>query len=145
MKVNITSEPIARPPAKVFVFLADQRNEGQWHTDVLEARLTSAEPIGLGTQFWIRLKPFMGMSEATSTISEYEPDRRVAHTVQMGKLTPISGYSIDPDGQGGCRVTKTVELEPAGLMRLMAPMMKSMIRRANVQFLANLKRVLEAG
>jgi len=40
---------------------------------------------------------------------------------------------------------ETVELEPAGLMRLMAPMMKSMIRRANVQFLANLKRVLEAG
>jgi len=63
----------------------------------------------------------------------------------MGKLTPISGYTIEPDGRGGCRVTKTVELEPAGLMRLIAPMMKSMIRKANVQFLANLKRVLEAG
>jgi uncharacterized protein YndB with AHSA1/START domain len=145
MKVNITSGPIARPPAKVFAFLADQRNEDQWHTDVLEARLTSAEPIGLGTQFWVRMKPFMGMSEATSTVSEYEPDRRVAHTVHMGKLTPVSGYTIDPDGRGGCRVTKTVELEPAGLMRLIAPMMKSMIRKANVQFLVNLKRVLEAG
>jgi len=145
MKVNITSGPIARPPSKVFAFLADQRNEGQWHTDVLEARLTSTEPIGLGTQFWIRLKPFMGTSEARSTVSQYEPDRRVAHTVQMGKLTPISGYTIDPDERGGCRVTKTVELEPAGLMRLIAPMMKSMIRKANVQFLENLKRVLEAG
>jgi hypothetical protein len=36
-------------------------------------------------------------------------------------------------------------MQPFGLMRLMAPMMGGMMRKRNVGFLANLKRVVESG
>jgi hypothetical protein len=47
-----------------------------------------------------------------------------------------------PDGDG-CRVTRRIEMEPQGLMRVMAPFMGGMPRSSNAGFLANLKRVLE--
>jgi hypothetical protein len=36
-------------------------------------------------------------------------------------------------------------MEPAGLLRFTAPFMGGMMRNQNPSFLANLKRVLEAG
>jgi hypothetical protein len=43
----------------------------------------------------------------------------------------------------GTRVTRRVEIEPAGIMRLMTPLMQRMIGKSNEGFLANLKEVLE--
>jgi carbon monoxide dehydrogenase subunit G len=45
---------------------------------------------------------------------------------------------------GDTRVTRRIQIETSGLtMALMKPMMKMMVRRRNVEFIANLKRVLE--
>lgn len=144
MKAANTSETIARTPREVFAFVSDQRNEPPWHTDMLEVRVTSGEPVRLGTTFWYRFKPVMGMSEGTSTITAHEPDHRVVFAEEMGKLKPTTTITVEPDGEG-CRVTRAIDMELTGLIRLMAPMAASMTRKKNVEFLANLKRVLEAG
>ncbi|HYT81101.1 MAG TPA: SRPBCC family protein [Actinomycetota bacterium] len=60
----------------------------------------------------------------------------------MGKMEPTTILTVAPDGEGS-RVTRRIEMEPVGLMRLMAPFMGGMMRKRNVGFLANLKRVLE--
>jgi len=39
---------IARPPAAVFAFVSDMRNESQWHTDVLQAWLVDGEAVAAG-------------------------------------------------------------------------------------------------
>ncbi len=57
---------INRPVAEVFAYVSEVSNEPAWHTDVLEARQTSAGPIGIGTTFLIRVKPSMGVSEGGS-------------------------------------------------------------------------------
>jgi carbon monoxide dehydrogenase subunit G len=45
---------------------------------------------------------------------------------------------------GDTSVTRRIQIETSGLMMvLMKPMMKMMVRRRNVEFIANLKRVLE--
>jgi uncharacterized protein YndB with AHSA1/START domain len=132
---------IARPPAEVFRFIADVRNDPSWHTDVREVT-SSTETVGVGTVFTVKVKPSMGVSEGTMTVSRLEPDRLIEFRGRMGKMTPTVTNICEPDGQG-TRVTRRVELEPPGIMRVMTPMIKRVIGKGNAGFLANLKRRLE--
>ena len=47
--INIArTTSIALPAADVFTFVADVRNEPQWHTDLLEASPMKDGPVGEG-------------------------------------------------------------------------------------------------
>lgn len=138
-----SSTSIARPAAEVFEFVSDVRNDPQWHTDILEARLAAEGPIRQGTTFAVKFKPFMGQSEGTVTVSEYEPPRTVVLRGQVGKMAPTLTLTVEPEGEGS-RFTRRIEMDPPGMMRLMAPFMKGMFRKQNAGFVENLKRVLEA-
>ena len=132
---------IARPPAEVFSYMADVRNDPSWHTDVLEVR-SSTDVVGLGTVFDVKVKPSMGVSEGSMTVSRFEPGTLIEYQGRMGKMAPTVTNICEPEGQGTC-VTRRVELEPPGPMRVMSPLIKRMIGKSNDGFLANLKRVLE--
>jgi uncharacterized protein YndB with AHSA1/START domain len=136
------SVSIARPPADVFRFVSDIRNDPQWHTDVLEAK-PSTEAIGKGTVFEVRVKPSMGVSGGTMTVAEFDPPKGLVFQGRMGKMEPRVTYTFVPEASG-TRYTRVVEIPTKGVMALMAPMMRRMIGKANDGFLANLKRVLEA-
>jgi len=132
---------IARPPGEVFAYIADVRNDPSWHTDVLEVR-SSTDVVGPGTVFDVKVKPSMGVSEGTMTVSRFEPATLIEFRGQMGKMAPTVTNICEPDANG-TRVTRRVELEPSGPMRLMTPMIKRMIAKSNQGFLTNLKRLLE--
>ncbi len=132
---------IARPPADVFSYISDIRNDPSWHTDVVEVR-SSTDVVGLGTVFNVRVKPSMGVSEGTMAVSRLEPGRLIEFDGRMGRMAPTVTNICEPDREGTL-VTRRVELEPPGIMRLMSPMIASRIGKANEGFLANLKRVLE--
>jgi uncharacterized protein YndB with AHSA1/START domain len=140
MRVERTTA-IARPPGEVFNYIADIRNDPSWHTDVLNVR-SSTEAVEVGTVFHVQVKPSMGVSEGTMTVARLEPGRLVEFRGQMGKMAPTVTNICEPDPQG-TRVTRRVEIDPSGVMRLMTPMMKVMIGKSNEKFLANLKRQLE--
>jgi len=132
---------IARPPAEVFSHIADVRNDPSWHTDVLEVR-SSTDVVGKGTMFHVKVKPSMGVSEGTMTVTRFESGRLIEFQGRMGKVAPTVTNICEPEAQG-TRVTRRVELEPPGLMRVMTPLIKRMIAKANDGFLANLRRLLE--
>jgi uncharacterized protein YndB with AHSA1/START domain len=133
---------IARPPSEVFSYIADVRNDPSWHTDVLEVS-SSTDVVGMGTVFNVRVKPSMGVSEGTMTVSRFEPGKLIEFQGRMGKMDPTVTNICEPEAQG-TRVTRRVELEPGGVMRVMSPMIKRMIGKSNDGFLANLKRLLES-
>ena len=132
---------IARPPAEVFSYIADVRNDPTWHTDVLEVR-SSTDVVGMGTVFDVKVKPSMGVSEGTMTVSRFEPGRLIEFRGRMGKMAPTVTNMCEPDAQGTL-VTRRVEIDPPGIMRVMSPLMKRMIAKSNDGFLTNLKRLLE--
>jgi len=133
---------IARPPADVFRYVADVRNDPTWHTDVLKVR-SSSDVVGVGTVFDVKVKPSMGVSEGTMTVSRFEPGELVEFRGRMGRMEPTVTNIFEPDAEG-TRVTRRVEIEPRGIMRAMTPLMKRMIGKSNEGFLADLKRLLEA-
>jgi uncharacterized protein YndB with AHSA1/START domain len=136
------SESLNRPAAEVFEFIADVRNDPRWHTDVIEARLINTTTVGQGSTFEIRTKPVMGISGGTVTVSGYDPPNRIVFEVRMGKLEPMTTFTIVPD-EAGCVVTRRIDMEPQGLLRAMAPFMSGMMRKRNAGFLVNLRHVLE--
>ena len=135
------SQDIARAPGDVFNFVADVRNDPQWHTDVLTAELKGGS-IGPGSVFEIKVKPQMGMTGGTVQVASFEPPQRIVFNVDMGKMKPTTTFTVEAAG-AGARISRKVEMETQGLMKLMAPMMKGMFRKRNVTFLGNLKRVME--
>lgn len=138
------SETIARAPAEVFRVVSDVRNEPQWHTDVLEARLTNNGEIAQGSVFDIKIKPSMGVSGGTITIEELDPPHRVVMRGHMGKMEPTVTHLVEPL-PAGSRFTRQVDLKLPFPMAVMTPLVRRMILKANRGFVANLKRVLEAG
>ena len=140
MKVE-QSTTISRPPAEVFSYISDVRNDPSWHTDVLEVR-SSTTSVGMGTVFDVKVKPSMGVSEGTMTVSRFEPGRLIEYSGQMGKMAPTVTNICEPDGQG-TRVTRRVEIDPPGIMRLMSPLIATKIGKDIERFLANLKHLLE--
>lgn len=132
---------IAQPPEEVFEYIADVRNDPTWHTDVLEVQ-SSSDVVGLGTVFAVTVKPSMGVSEGTMTVSRFEPGRLVEFHGRMGDMQPTVTNICEPDPRG-TRVTRRVEIEPAGLMRMMTPVMRRMIGKSNERFLSNLRQLLE--
>jgi uncharacterized protein YndB with AHSA1/START domain len=132
---------IARAPGDVFSYISDVRNDPSWHTDVLEVG-SSTDSVAMGTVFNVKVKPSMGVSEGTMTVSRLEPGRLIEFQGRMGKMTPTVTNICEPDAQG-TRVTRRVEMDPPGIMRVMSPLIGRMIGKANDGFLANLKGLLE--
>jgi uncharacterized protein YndB with AHSA1/START domain len=133
---------IARPPADVFSYISDVRNDPSWHTDVLEVQ-SSSDVVGVGTVFDVKVKPSMGVTGGTMTVSRLEPGRLIEFQGRMGKMAPTVTNICEPEGQG-TRVTRRVELQPPGVMAVMTPLIKRMIGKSNDGFLNNLKRLLES-
>jgi len=144
MLTTVGSTSIACSAADAFTFIADVRNDPRWHTDVLKARLIQGNAIGRDATFEIETKPVMGISGGTVTISEYEPPSRVVFSVRMGKLQPVTTFTVVSEG-AGCRVTRRIDMEPPGLLRAVAPFMGGMLRKSNTGFLESLRGVLENG
>jgi len=133
---------INRPAGEVFAYVTDLSNEPAWHTDLLEARKTSEGPVGIGTRYQVRFKPFMGNSEGTNEVIGFEPNRLQVVRGEVGPMRPTVTYLVEP-ANGGTRFTRRLQLEASGLMGLLLPLMRFMIVRSNAGFVANLKRVLE--
>ncbi|WP_461162997.1 SRPBCC family protein [Arthrobacter sp. R4-81] len=140
-----STELIHRPVNQVFAFVSDIRNDPQWHTDILDAEYDATGPAGpgAGATFRTRFKPFMGESEGTGTVTVYEPPRQVVLTSQMGNMKPVLTLTVVPE-DGGSRITRRLDMEPKGMLRIVAPFTGGMMRKRNAGFLTNLKRVLEA-
>lgn len=136
------STTIDRPVEDVFAYVTDTANDPAWHTDILEARKTSDGPIGTGTTWHQRIKPFMGVSEATAEVVAFEPHRMEVLRGVAGPMQPTLTYLFEP-ADGRTTFTRRVEIEVSGMMRLMQPIMRMMMAKRNAGFVANLKRVLE--
>lgn len=140
MKIQV-STTIGRPPSEVAAFTSDARNEGRWHTDILEMAVTSGDGVSAGTTYRVRTRPAMGVSEGTGTVLEHLPDRTVFEW-RLGDLTSVITHAVTAD-DGGARFSRTVDLRFPPMMRLASPIIRPMVRKANTQFIANLKSILE--
>jgi uncharacterized protein YndB with AHSA1/START domain len=134
---------IARTPEEVFQYVADLRNEPNWHVDIASVpEQTDPVPI-VGKTYPLNFKPFMGKTDGTFTALDVKHGSRLQYRADFAGLQPRITYTVEPAGEGA-RFTRGVEMQPSGLKVLMTPMMAYMVPRRNKVFVQNLKSVLES-
>ena len=87
---------VARSVAEVFGFVADLRNEPQWHVDIASVP-PETDPVPVaGKTYPLTFKPFMGKTDGTFTALEVEPGARVVYQADFAGLQPRITYSVEP-------------------------------------------------
>jgi uncharacterized protein YndB with AHSA1/START domain len=133
---------IDRPVDEVFDFVADERNEPRYNEQMRRAEKISEGPIGLGTQY--RAEVVSG-GRAVAMVVEftgYERPRRLASTTHMAAMDIRYTLTFEPVSEG-TRMRWVGDVEPKGVLRLIAPLVAGMGRRQDLRIWTGLKRLLE--
>lgn len=133
---------IRRTPEDVFAYVADLRNEPNWHVDIDSVDAATDPVPSVGRTYPLRFKPFMGKTDGQFTALDVTPGEQLVYRGDFAGLQPLITYKVEPAPEGA-KFTRSVDMRPRGLGMLMAPAMAFMVPRRNKVFVQNLKAVLE--
>jgi uncharacterized protein YndB with AHSA1/START domain len=134
---------IDRPVAEVFAYVSDVARLPEWVAAIVEARRTSAEPMGRGSTFINVVRALGRRVEVAQEVAEYEAQRRVVLHSESGPLPTTLTQTFEPVGDG-TRLTQAVAFAPRHVFKLAGPLVVAGARRHLAGDLATLKRLLEA-
>ena len=137
------STTIDRPVEDVFAVLSNLEDTPKWSSSALEAKVTSAGPVGVGATARY-VDKFLGRRiESEVEITEFEPNRKITMKSTSGPLSFRGSMALEGIG-GGTRIDTTFEAESGGFFSLAEPMFMRMGKRQLEHDLANLKDLMEA-
>jgi uncharacterized protein YndB with AHSA1/START domain len=133
---------VNRTPDVVFDYLADGTHNREWRAGVLEIERTS-DTSGQGATYRQVLSgPGGRRIDGDYQVTVFEPPRRLEFRVTAGPARPTGVFELSPDGNHATRLRFLLDLTPAGLMKIMSPMIARQMRTEVAQ-LDNLKAILE--
>ena len=134
------SSIIPHPPAMTFAVAADPYKQLEWDPGTLK-RVEQVTPGGLGRGARYR-GDFTGFGTVEYEFAEYEPDRRFAHHTRMkfGEMHHRFEFEAVPTG---ARLTQSMQVEPSGMGKLMAPFMKGMFSKRLREIATEIGQYLE--
>src|SRR5215207_5548545 len=133
---------IDRPVSEVFAFLAHFENLPRWNHAISETRKTSLVPVGVGARYE-QTRAIPTRSVETFEVTAFEPDQTLAIRGTFGPFPGRFTYELESMGNL-TRLVNTVDLEPSGLVSVVAPLMMSRIKAAVAVNLDELKQILES-
>jgi uncharacterized membrane protein len=144
MSVDVTNEIlIERAPGIVSAYVSDPSNAPTWHDHIKSAMWTS-EPIAhVGSRIAIVVELLGRKFEFTYEIVEFTPGEKLMMRSIEGPFPMETVYSFEETRDGHTRMTMRNHGEPAGVSKLMTPMIVTTMRHAGEKDLAKLKDILE--
>ena len=133
---------VARPQQDVFDYLAEGTHNREWRAGVLEISRTSAADGQGATYRQVLAGPGGRRIDGDYQVTVFDPPRRLEFQVTAGPARPAGVFELSSDADRSTRVRFSLDLDPAGLMKLMTPMITRTMRREVAQ-LDNLKAILE--
>jgi uncharacterized protein YndB with AHSA1/START domain len=134
---------INRPPADVFGFLVRFENVPLWNYAISETTKITDGPVRVGSRYR-QTRTLPSRSEETFEVTEVEPDRRLSIHGVLGPFHGEVTYLLESAGNGTA-LTNTMNLQPSGPLRLVAPLAASRVKSAVAANLDSLKQILETG
>ena len=145
MKPVTTTVDIDRAQPDVFAYLSDFENNPVWQNGMKSCRWTSPAPHGVGATY-DQVAEFLGRRIVSSfAVVEHQPGRRVKITSTSGPFPITETRSVEPLGDGRCRVDVVVEGDASGFFRMAEPLLRPMVARSVTGDYQRLKQVLESG
>jgi|1186.fasta_scaffold263378_2 hypothetical protein len=133
---------INRRPADMFGFLARFENVPLWNYAISETRKITGGSVGVGSRYR-QTRTLATPSSETFQVTEFEPDRRISIDGALGPFRGEVTYLLTPAGNGTA-LTNTMNLQPSGPLRFVAPLAASRVKSAVAANLDTLKQILEA-
>lgn len=136
MTTHFSSERVVQaPPATVIAAITDLDSWAQWMPGLVRVERLTEGPFDLGTRWRETRKMYGKEASEVFQVSEYEPPGRLGLLVDGAEGSTGRGeyrflYLLEPVPEAATRITLEGEVEMPGLVaRLLAPMMKGMLRR----------------
>lgn len=145
MIVDVTTEAdIDRPVTEVATNAADPATRREWYANIVSIEWKTSPPLEVGSAVAF-IAHFLGRRfEYTYEIIEYVPNERLVMRTQQGPFPMETTYTWTQRRNGSTHMTLRNRGKPAGFSKLIAPIMKPAMRRANRKDLAKLTSILEA-
>jgi carbon monoxide dehydrogenase subunit G len=116
---------IGVPAEEVFDYVADARNEPKWLPGATDVRLSSPEPIGLGSRF---TGTYARAGTVELEITDFQrPFRLTIHGDAKG-MTFEDEIRVESIGDGA-HLSAVMRTQPKGVFKLIAPMMGRVISK----------------
>lgn len=145
MDVDVVTEIfIALPVATVASFASDPSNAPEWYENISTVDWKTAPPVQVGSKVEFVAR-FLGRTlRYTYEFVEFAPGERLVMRTDEGPFPMETTYTWAPTAGGGTTMTLRNRGRPAGFSKLVAPLMRPAMRRANRKDLTRLKTLLEA-
>jgi hypothetical protein len=128
----------------MFAYVTDYDTHLQWQSGIMEARVTSEGPLGVGSQYTYVMQLLGRRLDTAGEVTEHEPPSRHTWKATSGPLPVFGGSFLLEAVNGGTKVTQIIEGETGGFFKLAEPLFVRMTRRQLGTSLNNLKDLVEA-
>jgi carbon monoxide dehydrogenase subunit G len=135
---------IDRPLEVVFDYVCDVGNYPEWMADALEVRKDTEGPPQQSDRFIVAIKSVGRRFETPYERTSYEANRRYTDRAVGGPVPDQRWECTIQEVPGGTRLTRAVETEMSGILKLLEPIQKRSAERGLRRDLRTLKDVLEA-
>ena len=146
MNVDVTTQIVIACPVEVAsAYATDPSNAPEWYVNIDPVEWTTPPPAQIGSRVEFVAR-FLGRTmRYTYEFAELVPGERVVMRTQQGPFPMETTYTWEPaPNDDATLMTLRNRGQPAGFSKLMAPIMKPAMRRANRKDLARLKTILES-
>jgi uncharacterized protein YndB with AHSA1/START domain len=133
---------VNRPVGDVFGYLADGTHNREWRTGVLEIERTSSADTEGATYRQVLAGPGRRRIDGDYRVTVYEPPSRLEFSVIAGPARPEGVFELTGLPDNTTRVRFALDLKPAGVMKLMTPVISRQVQKEVAQLDA-LKQILE--
>jgi len=141
IKVEL-SVVINRPVADVFAFVTDVSNSVKWQEGLVESRLTSSGPVGVGSEI-TDVRKFLGRDmDSKLEVTAFEPNKKFSEKVVSGPLKFEISQTFEPSGDG-TKVSLVAQGEPGGFFKLAEGMVQKQLLSQLEGDSQRLKKALE--
>ena len=135
---------INRPIKEVFNYVSEVGNYPEWMAHALEVHKDTPGPPQQRDRFTLAIKSVGRRFETPYERISYEPNRRYSDRAVGGPNPNQRWACAFEEVPGGTRLTRAVDAERGGLLKLLEPLQKRAAERQLRKDLQTLKDVLEA-
>jgi len=131
-------ERIAAPTDVVWRHLSDPALMAAWMPGIEDMHSRDGGPLQTGSELAFRARG----AERSSSVAAFDPERLIALQSTQGAFTATYRYGLLANGSATV-VTLRADCVASGWMRLLAPLIRVLIRRADSGQLARLRDYIE--
>jgi uncharacterized protein YndB with AHSA1/START domain len=135
---------VDRPAAEVFERLTRIEDLPRWQPAIVEARLTSPPPIGVGSNFLVVALAGGQRTEAVGTVTEFVRPELIGLTASAGPADVTARVVVTPLTDASCRVALGTTIKLGGMLRFVEGMARSRIEAEAPAAAAAVKEWLES-